>query len=261
LWNEIAQDVRSSGRFTAPVHILRHSRHIYIALHQGTDAAPTAFSATTKTHRVSLYEGSSYPLCNIPGHRRSEPIRRTDELVDGNATVPHHDTTLTTVAPCHVPGVQQGFIPITTSSHTAPESFHRDTLPTSSFEITRLTKDVADISSTTNPIPLSALSGAIASQQLEGTPTGLPLVINSPSAPIPLPPPRVDPHSSLDSAEIDAAHPPHCQVSTPASSSAPPQASPVLARIVSTSVADVGVLDHSQDLGISEPSQMEFSHH
>ena len=292
LWNEIAQEARGSGRFTAPVHILRHTRHIYIALHQGTDAAPTAFSPTSEAHDDSLYEGSSYPLCNIPGHHRSEPIRHIHELVlvDRKAipsTAPHHDTTLTTVAPSDfpsfpipdpslgspghtdeslqdgVPDARRCFIPITTSSHTAPESFHRDCLPTSSFETTTadLTKDIADIPPTTNPIPLSAISGAIVSQQLEATPIALPCVVNSPSSPIPFPRLRVDPYSSSDSAEIDVIRLPHEQVSTPASSSVPPQVSPVPARIVSTSAADVGVLDHSQDLSISEPSQMELSHH
>ena len=164
LWNEIAQEARGSGRFTAPVHILRHTRHIYIALHQGTDAAPTAFSPTTDPLDDSLYEGSSYPLCNIPSHHRLEPIRRIHEqvLVDGKAipsTGLHHGTSLTTAVPSgfppsihepnigssghtdkplpgDVPDAQLCFIPITASSHTAPESFHHDCLPTSSFEIT-----------------------------------------------------------------------------------------------------------------------------
>lgn len=282
-WNEIAQEARGSGRFTAPVHILRHTRHIYIALHQGTDSAPTAFSSATEALDDSLYEGSSYPLCNIPGHHHSEPTRRIHEqvLVDGRtipSAVPHHGTTLASAAPSDftrsaipepyigspghtdkslpgdVPDAQQCFNPITTSSRTAP-SFHRDCLPTSSFEATTtyLTKDVADISSTTNPFSLSTLSGAIASQQLEGTPTDLSFLINSPFAPISLSPLCVDRHSA-DSAEIDAVHLSHDLVPTPPSSSVHPQTSPVPAHVVSTSVADVGVLGHFQELIISEPS-------
>ncbi len=161
LWNEIAQEARGSGRYTAPVHILRHTRHIYIALHQGTDAAPTAFSAATEVLDNSLYEGSSYPLCSIPGHHCSNLIPPVREVVDGIAipsTVPHHDTTLTTVVPSDFPSfpipdpyrgnprhtdkslpgdgldARQGFVPVATSSHSDPESLDRDCLPVTPFD-------------------------------------------------------------------------------------------------------------------------------
>ncbi|KAF8471367.1 hypothetical protein DFH94DRAFT_674368 [Russula ochroleuca] len=44
-------------------------RHLYIALHQGTDAAPTAFSASTDSLDSILRQPSSYPLCDIVSHR------------------------------------------------------------------------------------------------------------------------------------------------------------------------------------------------
>ena len=69
LWNELAQDARNQGSFTIPVFILRGIRHFYIYLHQGTDAAPTAFSASTNQHDPILFESSIYPLCNITSHR------------------------------------------------------------------------------------------------------------------------------------------------------------------------------------------------
>jgi hypothetical protein len=76
LWNEIVQEANNSGHYTtpvvvltAPIYILREIRHLYIALHQGTDAAPTAFSASTPSLDFILYQPSSYPLCNIAGHR------------------------------------------------------------------------------------------------------------------------------------------------------------------------------------------------
>ncbi|KAH9178559.1 hypothetical protein EDB89DRAFT_1927157 [Lactarius sanguifluus] len=72
LWNEIV----GLARFT-PDHrirslsiaILKDVRHAYIALHDGTDSAPTAFSATTIDDERILFSSSSYPLCNIPDHR------------------------------------------------------------------------------------------------------------------------------------------------------------------------------------------------
>ena len=85
LWNEIVQKLARNQRFHAnhinPVHInpvlvniLRGIRHPYITLHQGTDAAPTAFSASTHEGDLILYMPSSYPLCNLAGHRPEVPL-------------------------------------------------------------------------------------------------------------------------------------------------------------------------------------------
>jgi hypothetical protein len=68
LWNEIVQEARNRGQFTTPVSILKRIRHLYIALHQGTDAAPTAFSSSTDKYSDCLYEPTSYPFCNLASH-------------------------------------------------------------------------------------------------------------------------------------------------------------------------------------------------
>ena len=67
LWNELVQEAKNQPR-TFPVRILRSIRHLYIPLHQGTDAAPTAFSPSTDSLDRILSLPSSYPLCNIPSH-------------------------------------------------------------------------------------------------------------------------------------------------------------------------------------------------
>ena len=69
LWNEIVQEAKKKGGFSTHVDILYKIRHSYIALHQGTDAAPTAFSASTRKDSIILYHPSSYPLCNLASHR------------------------------------------------------------------------------------------------------------------------------------------------------------------------------------------------
>jgi len=69
IWNEIAQEARNQGPSFAPVSILYWIRQAYIALHQGTDAALTAFSASTPNWEDILFEPSSYPLCNLASHR------------------------------------------------------------------------------------------------------------------------------------------------------------------------------------------------
>jgi Family of unknown function (DUF6535) len=65
LWNEIAQQARDQEPLIAPVYTLREIRCLYIALHHGTDAAPTAFSASTDDSDTILLQPSSYPFCNM----------------------------------------------------------------------------------------------------------------------------------------------------------------------------------------------------
>jgi hypothetical protein len=65
LWNEIVQEAR---HHTISIYILHSIRHLYIALHQGTDAAPTRFSNLTDID-IRLFDQSSYPPCNIVSHR------------------------------------------------------------------------------------------------------------------------------------------------------------------------------------------------
>jgi len=78
LWNEIVLEARRKGSYSAHVRVLREIRRLYIVLHQGTDAAPTSFDASTDSFDLILYQPSSYPLCNIaPYHTsrsKSQPI-------------------------------------------------------------------------------------------------------------------------------------------------------------------------------------------
>jgi hypothetical protein len=74
LWNELVLEIRKHGRNPTPFYILECIRHLYITLHQGTDVAlPTAFSTSTgssdDSSDDSLFEPSSYPLCDIASHR------------------------------------------------------------------------------------------------------------------------------------------------------------------------------------------------
>jgi hypothetical protein len=61
-WNELVREGWINSGI--PYCYLRPMRHLYIALHRGTSAAPTAFPSSTDDYdRIS-----SYPLYNIPGH-------------------------------------------------------------------------------------------------------------------------------------------------------------------------------------------------
>jgi len=63
MWNVLVLDARRSRENTPPVVVLSGIRHLYIALHRGTKAAPTSFS--TDTDEV-LYCPSSYSYCYPP---------------------------------------------------------------------------------------------------------------------------------------------------------------------------------------------------
>jgi hypothetical protein len=69
LWNELVREARGGRRPIIFIRILRLIRHLYIDLHQGTESAPTAFSASTDSVDSILAWPLSYPSCNIARHR------------------------------------------------------------------------------------------------------------------------------------------------------------------------------------------------
>jgi Family of unknown function (DUF6535) len=106
LWNEITREAHDRGSPNIPYGVLRCIRHLYIALHQGTDAAPTAFDASTNDYDPVLYKPSSYPLCNIPGHHSdSLPGDITHPLTITSTPSNLPDAALSTITPSSAPAV------------------------------------------------------------------------------------------------------------------------------------------------------------
>ena len=76
LWNRIAL-VAHDCEFVSEVErrhartILRVIRTVYIALHDGTDSGPTAFSSSTQSLDPILWNESSYPICLTLDHHHS----------------------------------------------------------------------------------------------------------------------------------------------------------------------------------------------
>jgi len=87
LWNEIVLQARREGIDSYSIPILREIRHFYIALHQGTDAAPTAFDTSINDADPVLRQPLSYPLCNVVDHRPSPSTHNT--TVTASPVVPH----------------------------------------------------------------------------------------------------------------------------------------------------------------------------
>ena len=68
LWNRVVLKSQIDDDRRMAFNILGRIRNVYFSLHQGTDSAPTRFSASTGHLDDVLREPSSYPLCNVPGH-------------------------------------------------------------------------------------------------------------------------------------------------------------------------------------------------
>jgi hypothetical protein len=76
LWNEFVQEARKREHDIINIDILRLIRHHYIALHQDTEAAPSAFSASTVDSDPILFRPSSYPSCEVTSHFYKAPPHR-----------------------------------------------------------------------------------------------------------------------------------------------------------------------------------------
>ena len=96
LWNEIAQEAKKQGPIGPPVYFLRLIRHHYIALHQGTNAAPTMFSPSTDNFDAVLGEPVAYPLCDIASHHPDSiayvPVPVPTQPAHSPGFSPHHFT-------------------------------------------------------------------------------------------------------------------------------------------------------------------------
>ena len=96
LWNHIVLTAQNDHAEWMAWYTLGPIRNVYLALHQGTDSAPTRFSASTTDYDRILLEPSSYPSCNIPGHHPDSTSHAHDVSISTTfpRTVPHdHDNT------------------------------------------------------------------------------------------------------------------------------------------------------------------------
>ncbi|KAI0301528.1 hypothetical protein B0F90DRAFT_1667885 [Multifurca ochricompacta] len=113
LWNELALMARNTDAHHVQlicILALKHLRNVYISLHYGTLADPTAFSAYTYIGDPILDKPSSYPLCTIESHRHALPPNGTSTTPEAttsaaantadvpvtSSTIPDNGTTSTT---------------------------------------------------------------------------------------------------------------------------------------------------------------------
>ena len=88
LWNEIVSDVQDSADLDSAIKILVVIHHLYIDLHQDTDAAPTTFDASATDHDPILCDPSSYPLCHLLDHHSGASDSSTVESAHSTISLP-----------------------------------------------------------------------------------------------------------------------------------------------------------------------------
>jgi Family of unknown function (DUF6535) len=98
LWNKL----RNEKSYYLTDYVLRPNRHHFIALHQGTDAVPTPFDASTDDDDPILRRTLSYPLCNILGHHSDSA---TDDITHSLIHPPDPDLNNIALAAPDVPSV------------------------------------------------------------------------------------------------------------------------------------------------------------
>ena len=86
IWNEIVRKARDKK--DPHVQVLHGIRHLYIALHHGTHAAPTEFDAATPSDTI-LNDPHAYPLCDIAIHHPDSTLPPPYKPGDSHDS-PHH---------------------------------------------------------------------------------------------------------------------------------------------------------------------------
>jgi len=146
LWNEIVQEAWRSRADGVAINILCEIRHAYIGLHQGTDAAPTAFSSRTYHFDPILAEPLSYRFCTITSHRpdRADVHQAPDITVppstgDGIPSLPHSTAQL---------GDVSNIFP------QFPSSVHLESMSRSSAYTPTHRHTFSSLSPSTSPVPI-----------------------------------------------------------------------------------------------------------
>ena len=179
LWNDLIRMTGDSAnrRMQAlALCILRHIRKIYIALHQDTDSAPTAFDASTEDYADVLFNPSSYPSCscNIPTVTPpTAPVVPSSPALHSSHSTTHlaYETSLSEVPDTPHPTTQVAASSRLTQER--PES-HQGLATSRDIAIRGATQGATDLAATAsmaNSGPLSTLAAS----------TSIPLQVIAPS--------------------------------------------------------------------------------
>ena len=93
-----------NGTSIIPEYAVGAIRNLCLALPQGTNSAPTRFSATTGDDDVNLWASDAYPMCNVSSHIHNDSASPTFPRI-----VPHDDAALSLVSEALIGPVAPSF--------------------------------------------------------------------------------------------------------------------------------------------------------
>jgi hypothetical protein len=253
LWNEIILDARDKGAYSMPLDILREIRLAYIDLHRGTDALPTAFSASTGDRAHILYQPSSYPQCDVASHcpdsATQTPLTSINSLVLWTS------------------GLGTTFGDLNNASHAPIES---QPLPTASLDIATIpvpqgTSDMSTSSLTARPIPPPISSTGNPPRTSRKLAIGPSVVSDSIQPPVPMATlgSGVDPPSTVEFPRIRSDDIITHALGSPSSSRTYRQHAPQFRSVLERHIMlNVGTADAQHDAAdVESPTPMEVFHH
>lgn len=169
LWNEILQDARSVGVSGTATQTLAGIRHVFAALHRGTDSAPIRFSASSDQIDdldAILSQPSSYPSCNDPRHRPDPSLSITSPSVPPRTQL--RDSPIASPRPALVSQPPLATFPHPATEHAVPISDDAEPIrgtrggpAREQVEEDRATPPPAVIGPLPTPIPSPALSSQL----------------------------------------------------------------------------------------------------
>jgi len=91
LWNKIVESAHNSANRPVAISILKNTRQVYACLHQDTTTSLKDF-LTLADDDPALLCPSTYPFCNIPGHRSNSEPHVNEAIARTTAEAPHTST-------------------------------------------------------------------------------------------------------------------------------------------------------------------------
>ncbi|KAN0140605.1 hypothetical protein V8E53_001814 [Lactarius tabidus] len=216
LWNQMVREAQS-GSSHIPGDILGPIRNLYIALHQGTNSAPTRFSPSTGDEDINLWDRAIYPVCAVTGHIHDDSASTAVAL-----TVPHDDAAL---SPASLASPVGSSFPLTALVHVDNSL---TTVPT--VDNSHLIRQTTESSPVPDTSPDQATAGATQETATLGITTPLP-TSEAPTSASPLSSTSLPVSVSLQHSPIPLA--PSCPPSLTSSASA----NPTLENILDTAAA------------------------
>jgi len=178
LWNDTVFKAKEEAVGSTLIDLLRRIRHVYIALHNDTDAAPMMFSALTPDSNHILDNALLYPSCNVASHHPyftcpSYAVTELEETARARAHIPTYPI---------IPPTRPDTPSLSTPNHSTASDMD-NTAPV------KVTTGVLPISGTANPNPLSTSCGDLAQEVKDNTITTSSTTVASSLIPVSTPGP------------------------------------------------------------------------